>query len=212
MNDELQKLQAELQDMQPAALDPALLDRFEMAIKGELEVMQPDLKVTEQMLARQKPALLPEDLSGRLVEVARKTPFPVGRNVVLFPGETTAKTSKSSRASWMASAAAVALAGALSAFFMGPVDEAPAVATRTDSAPVKVVGKPVERGEFVPASFNSGVQDASDLGVMWAERSRPMRVVKVVYLDQVKLLNEQGEEVVVEVPRVEYLMVPEKID
>lgn len=212
MNDELQKLQAELQDMQPVPLDPALLDRFEMAIRGELEMLQPDLKVTEQMLAKQRPALLPEELCGQVIESLRKSPFPVGRNVVLFPGETATKPKKSSKLSWMASAAAVAIAGALSAFFVDPMGGAPAVASAENVAPVKVARETAKRGAFVPASFNSGVQDASDLGVMWAERSRPMRVVKVVYLDQVKLLNEQGEEVVVEVPRVEYLLVPEKID
>ena len=72
--------------------------------------------------------------------------------------------------------------------------------------------KAAERGAFVPASFNSGVRNTSDLGVVWAEWDRPMRVVKVTYTDQVTLLNEQGEEAVFQVPRVEYLVVPENVD
>lgn len=212
MNDDIQKLQADLRGLQPPVLDPAFLDRLEMAVHGELDQLGPELKATEQLLAAQQPAGVPEEFAGQLVAVARKTPFPVGKKVVLFPGESSAKPKSRSRFSWMASAACVALAGALAAFFVNPAATRPVVASVPSEAGSAVPSKAVERGAFVPASFNSGVSDTSDLGVMWAERSRPLRVVKVTYRDQVKLLNEQGEEVVVEVPRVEFLVVPEKVD
>ncbi len=74
------------------------------------------------------------------------------------------------------------------------------------------VSSSVNSGAFVPATFNSGVSNTDDLGVMWSDDRKPMRVVRVVYKDVVRFLNEKGEEVAVEVPRVEYLMVPEEID
>ena len=212
MNEELKMLEAELKGHAPAALDPSLLDRFEMAIQGELEQLEPELRVTEQMLGKQSPAKLPDALAGELVETVRRTPFPVDGKVLMFPGESSAKPATKSSRSWMAAAACVALAGALSAFFVGPKQDGPSLVSQPGKPATKVVNQAAERGAFVPASFNSGVRDTSDLGVVWPERSRPMRVVKVVYRDQVKLLNEQGEEVVVEVPRVEFLVVPEKID
>ena len=67
-------------------------------------------------------------------------------------------------------------------------------------------------GAFVPAAFNSGVSGTNDLGVMWTNEQKPVRVVRVIYKDVLRLLNEKGEEVEVEVERMEYLMVPEKID
>jgi len=215
MKEDIEKLQAELQNLQPAALDPALLDRFEMAIKDELGDLHPELKVTERLLEGQKAAGLPAEFADELVASVRNTPFPLDQKVVLFPGESnglSTRKPRKPRKSWMAAAACVALAGGLAAMFVNPKDGGPSMVSSEGDGPAVVTRDAADRGAFVPASFNSGVSDTSDLGVVWPERSRPMRVVQVVYRDQVKLFNEQGEEVVVEIPRVEYLMVPEKID
>lgn len=212
MNDEIQKLQADLEGLQPAALDPALLDRLEMAVQGELEQLDPHLKTTESLLAAQQAAKIPAELAERLGEVTRKTAFPVGEKVVLFPGESAAKPSRNSKGGWFAAAACVALAGALAAFFVNPSQQDELAGSGSISQADGVSSPAMERGDFVPASFDSGVSDASDLGVVWAAPDRPVRVVKVVYIDKVKLLNEEGEEIVATTPRVEYLVVPENVD
>ena len=47
---------------------------------------------------------------------------------------------------------------------------------------------------------------------MWTNDGKPVRMVRVIYMDKAKYRNPQGEIIEVERPRVEYLMVPEKID
>jgi hypothetical protein len=212
MNDEIQKLQTDLSNLRPAALEPDFLDRLELAVHGGLEELQPDHQATERLLTGLQPAKLPEQLSEALVGVTDKVAFPLGKKVLLFPGESSARKEPASRSSWMAAAACVALAGAIAAFFVKP----PAGQEMTNSsarAPLTVVpSEASERGAFVPASFESDVSDTSDLGVVWARGSGPVRVLRMTYMDQVKLMNEQGEEAVFSVPRVQYLVVPEKVD
>ena len=64
---------------------------------------------------------------------------------------------------------------------------------------------------FVPASYGNNVQTASDEGVVWKE-NRPHRMVRVVYKEHGSFTNDKGERVEAEIPRVEYILVPEKID
>lgn len=212
MNEEIQTLQEDLRGLRPAGLDPELLDRLEMSVTGQLEALHPELKAAESRLAAHRPAPLPETLGERLVAIARDTPFPVGKKVVLFPGESAARPEKRSKNSWWAAAACVALAGALSAVFVNPEGQKPVTAAKPADGPASVPAAAMSHGDFVPASFDSGVSNASDLGVLWAGPDRPVRVVKVVYTDKVKLLDGKGGEIIATTPRVEYLVVPEKVD
>ncbi|MEP4076377.1 hypothetical protein [Haloferula sp.] len=207
MDSDLQKLEAQLQELRPAALDDALLDRLGGAIAGTLEEADADLRSVEAATSKLQPAALSESLTENLTSVVDRVPYPVDEKVVLFPRGTAAKEEKAGpRTKWWAAAAAVALAGGLSALMVSPPKDESKVA-KADLLPSRV-----NSGAFVPAAFNSGVSDADDLGVMWSNERKPLRVVRVVYKDTLRLLNEKGEEVEVEVPRVEYLMVPEKID
>jgi hypothetical protein len=63
----------------------------------------------------------------------------------------------------------------------------------------------------VPASVGTGLDEARDEGVRWTADGKPVRMVRVIYKDRVKYRNADGEIIEVERPRVEYLVVPEKI-
>lgn len=207
MESELQKLEAQLQGIRPAALDDALLDRLTGAVTGTLQHVDGGLRSVEAAAARVEPAALNADLTARLEKIVGGLAFPVDEKVVLFPGGVAPVESgegKKISPKWWAAAAAVALAGGLSALMVSPAKEA--------SEPVAAAPSKVSSGAFVPAGFDSGVSGTDDLGVMWTDERKPVRVVRVVYKDVLRLLNNRGEEVEVEVPRVEYLMVPEKID
>jgi hypothetical protein len=208
MESELQELESQLKNLRPVALDDALLDRLTGAVAGTLQATDLEYRPVEAKTAKLQPAGLSDSLMDRLGDVVDQVPFPVDEKVVLFPrGSAIVEEKKTSRPKWWAAvAAAVALAGGLSALMVSPPENAQKVVKET-STPVHV-----NSGAFVPAAFNSGVSNTDDLGVMWSNDQKPMRVVRVVYKDIVRFLNEKGEEVAVEVPRVEYLMVPEEID
>jgi hypothetical protein len=207
MDSDLQEFEAQLKGLRPAALDDVLLDRLTAAISGTQELTDVGLRPVEAASSKLVPAGLSDSLTERLAGVVDQVPFPVDEKVVLFPkGSAAVEKKGNARPKWWAAAAAVALAGGLSALMVSPPKEDSKV-VRGDSA-----FSQAQSGKFVPAAFNSGVSGTDDLGVMWTGERKPVRVVRVVYKDVLRLLNEKGEEVEVEVPRVEYLMVPEKIE
>ena len=78
---------------------------------------------------------------------------------------------------------------------------------------VTQVSSPVARpanGNFVPASFNRGVSEVHDEGVVWKSNNQPHSLVRVVYKDKITLRDKQGRTFQVEQPRVEYMLVPAK--
>ena len=64
-------------------------------------------------------------------------------------------------------------------------------------------------GKIMRAS--TGLQEADDQGVNW-NTGKPMRVVRVQYMDKVQVMGKDGKTVEVEVPREEFLVMREKID
>jgi hypothetical protein len=213
MSPDLQELEAKLGALRPAALDPGLLARLADSASGDLTTLPPPVARLEASLRGLRPAALPAALAAALELPA--VPEPV---VIPFP--TAAQPAARAR-HWnrpmLAAAAAVAILGASAALFMprqdpaaGQVAAAPPAAPRT--AP-EVRPAPAGRpSSLVPAAFNTGLSEARDEGVVWQDANQPRRVVKVVYWDRVTLVDAQGRKVEVEKPRIEYLLVPEKID
>ena len=111
-----------------------------------------------------------------------------------------------------AAAAAIALVGAAAAFLAPMGGNAPSVA---DNAPASETPtprlSPVDARAFVPASHQRGLSEATDEGLVW-QNETPHRVLRIVYEDTITLTNEAGEVVEVQQPRVEYILVPEKVD
>lgn len=205
MDEEFQELEATLKGMRPVAPDAACMDRLLAAVQGRLPAA--DLTM-ERELAKLSPAALAGGISERLLETVARVPFPVSDKVVLFPGNTKAAAKAPARRPWLAVAAAVAVLGALSALLM----DGPQKGTRqvADGGKTESPGRTPK--DLVPASVGSHVSEAQDEGITWTRDGKPLRQVKVIYMDRVKYAGQDGKIVEVERPRVEWLLVPEKID
>lgn len=212
MDSEFQELEETLKGMRPAKPDAACLDRLLAAVEGRLQSPAVSISGIESKLAELRPAGLSAELSARMLATLERVPFPVDEKVVLFPGaQKPVKKASAQRRPWYAAAAAVAVAGAFSALMVGgpkrpqsPVSGG--IAQELPALPHS------GNANFVPASMGSGLQDASDQGVVWTKEGKPMRVVRVTYKDKVRLKNDRGEIIEVEQPRQQLFLVPEKID
>jgi hypothetical protein len=208
MDSEFQELENTLKGLRPAAPDAACLDRLLAAVEGRLQTSGLSTAGIESRLAAMQPAAVSPVLLDKMLETVTRVPFPVNDKVVLFPGAAKPAARAASRRPWYAAAAAVAVAGAFTA-------------TMVDKSPVaSPVPGPVVK-DFTPlpkinnngiVSASSGLQDATDQGVRWTKDGQPMRMVRVEYKDRMKVLDKEGKLMEVEVPRFEYLFVPEKID
>jgi hypothetical protein len=205
MDEEFQELEATLKGLRPAAPDAACMDRLLAALQGRMPAA--DGAIERELIALH-PVALGAGTAGRFLATVSRVPFPVDEKVVLFPGRSKPAAKVHHRRPWLAAAAAVAVLGAFSALMM----EVPQKGT------LPVAGtKRLEAGSsgptgFLPASIGSGVHDARDEGLTWTRDGKPLRRVKVIYMDKVKYVGEDGKIVEFERPRVETLLVPEKID
>jgi hypothetical protein len=208
MDPEFQELENTLKGFRPVAPDAACLGRLLAAVEGRLQAPELSSAVIESRLAAMQPAAVSPVMFDKMLETVTRVPFPVSDKVVLFPGAAKPAAKSTSRRPWYAAAAAVAVAGAFTA-------------TMIDSRPAaSPAARPIAK-DFTPlprinnkgiVSASSGLQDATDQGVRWTRDGKPMRMVRVEYTDRMKVMNEDGKLIDVEVPRFEYLFVPEKID
>ena len=159
---------------------------------------------------------MPERLLERIEAAVAALPDPTVAKVVPFPVGARSVARQARAPQWFAVAAAVALLGAMAAFFTPGLRDNPAVAR----APQETVaglhmpghGASGSRTGFVPAGSRAGVREVRDEGLVWPNNGQqPLRRVKVVYFERVTLVNERGEKIEVEKPRVEYILLPEKI-
>lgn len=208
MDSEFQDIEDTLKGLRPAPLAPASMDRLLAAVQGRGQAADPALASVERTLGSMTPLAVPSAAADGMLATVSAVPFPVDEKVVLFPGSSKPAGKTASRRPWYAAAAAVAVAGAFSALMVEqPRAKGGASLARTES------GIPTRQPTgFVPASVGSGLEEAKDEGVMWTPDGMPVRMVRVIYMDKAKYRNPQGEIIEVERPRVEYLMVPEKID
>lgn len=209
MKPEQPSLEAELRELHAATLDEALLSRLEAAAEGTLARLSPGEIRFEEFLRASSPAKLPAGLMANLGAIVREVPFAVNEKIVLFPKASAAHRTRRNRPMWGA-AAAVALIGAFSALMI-PGAKSPATVAR-QAAPSSPVVTGAANPNFVPASFNRGLSEVRDEGVVWKSDNQPHSVVRVVYKDKITLKDANGRTFQVEQPRVEYMLVPAKTD
>lgn len=214
MSSELSSLESALKGLRPRTLDPALLDRLEACAHGAWRHASPLEQRDEARLADQPPAAVPPQLMARLEALVATVPFPADRKIVLFPGQHPAAPANQRKRSWLPAAAAVALLGGLAAWFVPtPTHQAPLAADPQPSLKQpSLPGNPPPGRGMVPAGFHRGLSQASDEGVLVRSADEAHRVLKLVYTDRVTLRDGQGKVVEVEQPRVEYILVPTRID
>jgi hypothetical protein len=204
MDEDFQELEATLKGMRPAAPDAACMDRLLAAVERRMPVADVTM---ERELGKLSPSALDGGVQERLLETVSRVPFPVNEKVVLFPVKSKPVEKAPARRPWLAAAAAVAMLGAFSALMMGPQKE-----VAGNPQPKAPIAPGSSLKELVPASVGSTVSEAQDEGLIWTRDGKPMRRVKVIYMDKVKYAGEDGKIVEMERPRVEWILVPEKID
>lgn len=208
MSEDLTDIESALRDLRPAPLRTPLLDRLEACATGSWAATSPSESHLEHSLAAASPAALSPALMASLEAAVSKVPFPAERNIVLFPHRGEAAPQRSKR--WMAAAAVVALSGALAALSI-PVTNRPGNQASHPVPPPQPRTAAASPG-LIPAGFERNLSEARDEGVLWADPQQAHRVLKVVYKDRVKMKDSNGRIYEVEQPRVEYILVPEKID
>lgn len=206
MNHDLHDLESSLAGLRPSRADDSLLDRLESAADGSLTELTVSELRFESLLSARRPSALPADFFASLEKVVASTPFPVGEKIVMFTkGNVAPKNIRRFRP--YAAAAAVALMGAVTALMIPN-------GTTAVKGPGTIASNPIPSkapSGFVPASYGNNVQTASDEGVIWKD-NRPHRMVRVVYKERASFIDGDGKRVEFEQPRVEYILVPEKID
>lgn len=200
-------LEAELRELHAATLDEALLTRLEAAAEGMLTQLTPGEIRFETLLCGSSPTRLSPAFLASLESIVHEVPFPVDKKILLFP-KASVRTHRT-RPIWGA-AAAVALIGAVTALMI-PAGKVPVNPTRQAAVTSPPVTASANRN-LVPASFNRGLSEVHDEGVVWKSNNQPHTVVRVVYKDRITLKDANGRTFQVEQPRVEYMLVPAKTD
>ena len=167
--------------------------------------MDADLRKFEEELERLSPAAMPDGMIARMAaamdgwadaeEEEKVVPFPRGQ----------AEGRGSSRNGFWAAAAAVALLGALAAFFVPPNGG-------SKLAGNSGVATPYLAASFAPVGAERNIVNASDEGFVVMRDAVPHRAVRVEYMDRIELRNDQGERVEVEAPRVRIVLIPVRVD
>lgn len=198
MNYDDDMLEVALSDLAPSRLDPQLFGRLHGALEEASSPVDATDVYSEGMLAAYRPAPLTDSLKQRLVDatVVKAIPMPVASDRIIPFRH-------------YAVAAVIALAGAAAAL-IAPIRDARSPAMADVDVPSPAIPTSAAR-EFVPAGYVRGLSDARDEGLLWKDDA-PHRVLRIVYTDTITLRNEAGEIVEVEQPRVEYIVVPSKID
>lgn len=216
MDHEFQDIEDSLKGLRPAKPDAACLERLLSAVEGRLQKNDFSVAGIESRLATMHPVAPAAETFERMLETVSRVPFPVDEKVVLFPGAAKpAPAKQTARRPWYAAAAAVAVAGAFTALMVdgggrNAGGSVPVASGQKDTPRVVAKGPTApQSGKIVRAS--TGVQEASDQGVNW-NSGKPMRMVRVRYMDKVQVMGADGKVTEVEVPREELLMLPEKID
>ena len=208
MSSDPTSLDTDLRRLSPAALDERLLDRLDACADGNWTELSPAEHAFEQSLRGHSPAALPAALMDSLAATLSEVRFPNEEKIVRFPHKQSAAPRRNR--GWWSAAAAVALTGAVTAL-MVPLKHEPGPVVAAPQAP-KITRPATNGSPLIPAGFKRGLSEASDQGVIWQPDHQPHRVVKVVYQDRVTLKDASGATYQVEQPRVEYILLPTRID
>ena len=218
MSDDFQALEAALAGLRPAALDRRLLARLEDCLTDAASVLSPSEAQFEASLRDIQPAALPPALLAALEAALTHGAATETSHIIPFPQNTQSGAPAHRRhRPMLAAAAAVAIFGAAAAWFLPgdgthPTASAPSHQPQPSAQSLATPPSAPANQNFVPAAFNTGLSQASDVGVLWQSQNQAQRVVKVVYWDRFTLVNPEGKQIEYEKPRVEYILVPEKID
>lgn len=206
----------QLGNLNPAGLNGDFLARLTAGAEGTLAILSEDETAFGNQLRALRPRTIPASLHASLLETLGDTPFAVDGKIVLFnkpaPGTVAVGKTRTTFRFNLAAAAAVALLGSIAAF-MVPAGTAKDQSADIAAAPEPIIAPVSPLPSLVaPAGFQRNLSDTRDEGVVWRGKNQPHRVFRRTYMDKVTMIDADGNPATVERPRVEYVIVPEKID
>lgn len=204
MNLEIEQIEDLLRSMRPRAVSDATKSRIEAALTQAC-TRDP----LHQAIASTRPAPLSPELVKRLEASLSRIPHPNTHKVVRFP----AKHEHATTPTWKkySAVAAVALMGAASALLL-PNKPAGQALSQATSSSRPAASTSINPDSLVPAGYRRGLSEAKDEGIVWQPQTGPHRRLKLVYRELVTLRDASGRVYQVERPRVEYVLVPAKVD
>lgn len=203
-----------LADLQPNKLDEDFMSRLLASADGSLtELTDAELQF-ENRLRKFTPPKLSSSFDSTLIDILNNTPFHVDEKIVLFHKSTSRASAAPSkfRRFNIAVAAAVALLGSLAAWITPAENKETVIIVPEHAIQQSSPITPSAPSSFAPAGFNRSLSGTRDEGVIWNPSNRPHRVMRFTYMERVTMKNEKGELIQVEQPRVEYVVIPEKLD
>ena len=81
------------------------------------------------------------------------------------------------------------------------------ISTPSDLKTVEVSNAPRDAW-LVPGSLTHDVTDTSDAGVLMTSDNIPHRSIRIDYIDRIKVLDEDGREIEINRPGVQYMLIP----
>lgn len=206
----------ELSNLNPAGLDEDFLSRLTACAEGTHAHLSDGEAALETRLRALRPGAIPNALRSSLLDALGDTPFAVDDKILLFNkpsnGASATGQKKSSLRFNIAAAAAVALLGSLAALMVPAETKHSQTAVTGDKSEALPPPFTTAPSMIAPASFNRNPSETRDEGVIWRGKNQPHRVLRMTYMEKVTVLDAAGNPAIVERPRFEYLIVPEKID
>ncbi len=173
--------------------------------------MDPELQRFEEELERLSPRAMPAGLIARMESVMEGWELGEEGCGKVLPFPDCKRFGRSRRLAgfgmWGA-AAGVALLGCLAGLLVGEHGQ-PEKGAVVEGVPASRALQPVV---FDPHAAKRRIVCASDRGVVATRGERPMRLLRVEYIDRVVFRNGNGEEVHVERPVVRYILKPVATD
>lgn len=233
---ELLEIERQLSALEPCALSEDLVARVEKSVHISTGAEDAELAELEQHLGHITPAAMPSDMISRMARAMDRWHeyVPVEEKIVEFGEQalegavdsgtdsgagkiTPGHSRRGHSAGMLAAVAAVALFGAVSALVMPhfhhPTSPGNGVVASVDSKSsdddVRVTSKVQPRDAWlVPDSLSHKVTSTSDRGVVMTRDNTPHRCIRVEYTARMIVLDEDGREIEIKRPSIDYMLLP----
>lgn len=238
LDGELRSLEEQLAKLSPSAMPMDMLARMEQAMSRwsedegsryalEGENTDGELRQLEIHLEQMTPAEMSANVLARMESAMDRWHefVPVEEKVVPF-GDQQDEVSdhKRSRGGMFAAAAAMAVMGAATALILPQFNSSPEGNVVAENNPQPVVrphAQPVlspvntldvsnapREAWLVPGSLRHQVTSTTDQGVIMAGDNTPHRCIRVDYVDRIKVQDEEGREIEINRPGVDFMLIP----
>lgn len=218
LTSELRELESQLSKLVPAAMPAELIGRMGQSMEHHYDFYaealdDADLEELEQELSKMADITMPDEMITRMASAMDRwhEELPMEEKLVPFgvDAEEQVAASSSSRKGMWSAAAAVALLGSLSAFFVPDFNNEQTAQVSdviVNSANTLSVSAPRDAW-VVPDSFSYKVINTTQKGIVMSD-NKPHRCIYIEYLDTVKVMDDHGYEIEVERPGVEIMLLP----